>query len=185
MKIRLTEGQYKRLLTEDKKGRFNTITPQVFRLMELIYKHHKLSSKKEIISFLEKDMGIIGNESLTIYHSWITDFVDTPTNGWGELLGKELEFMGVYELKTNFPSYLCGRTYLPGFITVEASSEEDAINKMKDGTYIDMEIDENSQEYRNPDIDYDSEDIDIMEDMVIDHLYDEEEEWFEGKIQLK
>ncbi len=185
MKIRLTEGQYKRLLTEDKKGRFNTITPQVFRLMELIYKHHKLSSKKEIISFLEKDMGIIGNESLTIYHSWITDFVDTPTNGWGELLGKELEFMGVYELKTNFPSYLCGRTYLPGFITVEASSEEDAINKMKGGTYIDMEIDENSQEYRNPDIDYDSEDIDIIEDMVIDHLYDEEEEWFEDKIQLK
>ena len=111
--------------------------------------------------------------------------MDTPTNGWGELLGKELEFMGVYELKTSFPSYLCGRTYLPGFVTVEASSEEDAINKMKDGTYIDMEIDENSQEYRNPDIDYDSEDIDIMEDMVIDHLYDEEEEWLEDKIQLR
>ena len=185
MKIRLTEGQYKRLLTEDLKGRFNSITPKVLRLMELIYKHHNLSSKDEVTKFLIKDMGLTTNESLTIYNSWITDFVDTPTNGWGELLGKELEFMGVYELKTSFPSYLCGRTYLPGFVTVEASSEEDAINKMKDGTYIDMEIDENSQEYRNPDIDYDSEDIDIMEDMVIDHLYDEEEEWLEDKIQLR
>jgi hypothetical protein len=29
MKLRLTEGQYKRLLSEDNKSRFNTITPQV------------------------------------------------------------------------------------------------------------------------------------------------------------
>ena len=185
MKIRLTEVQYKRLLTEDKKGRFNSITPKVLRLMELIYKHHNLSSKDEVTKFLIKDMGLTTNESLTIYNSWITDFIDTPTNGWGELLGKELEFMGVYELKTYFPSYLCGRTYLPGFVTVEASSEEDAINKMKDGTYMDMEIDENSQEYTNPDIDYDINDVDIMEDMVVDHLYDEEEESLMDKIQLK
>ena len=185
MKIRLTEGQYKRLLTEDKKGRFNTITPKVLRLMELIYKHHNLSSKDEVTKFLIKDMGITTNESLTIYNSWITDFVNTPTNGWGELLGMELEFMGIYELKTYFPSYLCGRTYLPGFVTVEASSEEDAINKMKDGTYIDMEIDEKSREYSDPDIDYDLNDVDIMEDMVVDHLYDEEEESLMDKIQLK
>ena len=185
MKIRLTEGQYKRLLSEDKKGRFNTITPQVLKLMQLIYKHHNLSSKEEIISIKKKDMGLTRNESLTIHHSWITDFVNTPTNGWGELLGMELEFMGIYELKTYFPSYLCGRTYLPGFVTVEASSEEDAINKMKDGTYIDMEIDEKSREYSDPDIDYDLNDVDIMEDMVVDHLYDEEEELLMDKIQLK
>ena len=57
MKIRLTEGQYKRLLTEDLKGRFNSITPKVLRLMELIYKHHNLSSKDEVTKFLIKDMG--------------------------------------------------------------------------------------------------------------------------------
>jgi hypothetical protein len=68
---------------------------------------------------------------------------------------------------------------------VEASSEEDAINKMKDGTYIDMEIDEKSREYSDPDIDYDLNDVDIMEDMVVDHLYDEEEESLMDKIQLK
>jgi hypothetical protein len=43
MKLRLTEGQYKRLLSENNKGRFNTVTPQVARLMELIHKHHKMS----------------------------------------------------------------------------------------------------------------------------------------------
>ena len=52
MKLRLTEGQYKRLLSEDNKGRFNTVTPQVARLMELIHKHHKMSPKGETVEFL-------------------------------------------------------------------------------------------------------------------------------------
>ena len=35
-----------------------------------------------------------------------------------------------------------------------------------------MEIDEDSQEYRDPDIDYEISDVDIMEDMVVDHISD-------------
>jgi len=185
MKIRLTEGQYKRLLTEDLKGRFNSITPKVLRLMELIYNHHNLSSKDEVTKFLIKDMGLTTNESLTIYNSWITDFIDTPTNGWRESLGKELEFKGVYELHTDLPSYLCGRTYLPGYIHVEASSKEEALELATRGEYIDMWVDEDSQEYRNPDIDYDIHDIDIMEDMVVDRLSDYAIEELEDNIHLK
>jgi hypothetical protein len=130
-------------------------------------------------------MGLTNNGALTIWNSWVKDFSSLDIDSYKDLLGMELEFMGIYELKTYFPSYLCGRTYLPGFVTVEASSEEDAINKMKDGTYIDMEIDEKSREYSDPDIDYDLNDVDIMEDMVVDHLYDEEEESLMDKIQLK
>jgi len=185
MKIRLTEVQYKRLLTEDKKGRFNTITPKVLRLMELIYKHHNLSSKDEVTKFLIKDMGLTTNESLTIYNSWITDFIDTPTNGWGELLGKELEFKGIYSIKLDFPAYLCGRTYIPGYVTVEASSEEEALDNAQGGTYIDMEIDEDSQEYRDPDIDYEISDVDIMEDMVVDRMSDYNIDELEEYIELK
>ncbi len=185
MKIRLTEVQYKRLLTEDKKGRFNTITPKVLRLMELIYKHHNLSSKDEVTKFLIKDMGLTTNESLTIYNSWITDFIATPTNGWGELLGKELEFKGIYSIKLDFPAYLCGRTYIPGYVTVEASSEEEALDNAQGGTYIDMEIDEDSQEYRDPDIDYEISDVDIMEDMVVDRMSDYNIDELEDYIELK
>ena len=172
MKLRLTEGQYKRLLSEDNKSRFNTITPQVVKLMELIHNHHNLSSKDEITKFLIRDMGITNNEALTIWNSWdkyfsLLDFID-----YRDSIGNELEFRGVYELAVEIPSYLCGRTHLPGFITVEASSEEEAGELMMSGNFLDMEVDQDSQEYRNPDLDYDLEDIDMMEDMTIDRLSD-------------
>ena len=56
---------------------------------------------------------------------------------------------------------------------------------MMSGNYIDMEVDEETQEYRNPDLDYDSEDIDIQYLMVVDHLHDDNEEDLIDKIKLK
>ena len=172
MKLRLTEGQYKRLLSEDNKSRFNTITPQVVKLMELIHNHHNLSSKDEITKFLIRDMGLTNNEALTIWNSWdkyfsLLDFID-----YRDSIGNELEFKGVYTVSTDLPVYLCGRGHIPGYVTVEASSEEDALDNLQRGEYISMEIDEYSNEWRNPDLDYDSEDADIMEDMVLDHISD-------------
>ena len=76
----------------------------------------------------------------------------------------------MYTLSTDLPVYLCGRTHIPGYVTVEASSEEDALDNLQRGEYISMEIDEYSNEWRNPDLDYDSEDADILEDMVLDHI---------------
>jgi len=172
MKIRLTEGQYKRLLSEDKKGRFITVTPQVIRLMGLINKHYLSSPKKEVIKSLINDMGLTENESLTIWNGWEKDFSSLDIESYRDLLGKELEFKGVYTLSADLPVYLCGRGHLPGYITVEASSEEDALENLHRGEFISMEIDEDSNEWRNPDLDYDSEDADIMEDMVIDHMSD-------------
>jgi hypothetical protein len=184
MKIRLTEGQYKRLLTEDKKGRFNTVTPKVLRLMELIYNYiGNNASKDEITKFLIKDMGLTTNESLTIYNSWIMDFRGLDGDGYKDLLGKELEFKGVYSIKLDFPVYLCGRTHIPGHISVEASSEEEALNNIQIGDYIDMEIDENSEAYINPKIDIN--DIDVMEDMVVDHMSDYNIDELEDNIMLK
>ena len=172
MKLRLTEGQYKRLLSEDNKGRFNTVTPQVARLMELIYKHHKMSPKGETVKFLIRDMGLTNNEALTIWNSWIKDFSSLDLIDYRDSIGNELEFKGVYTVSTDLPVYLCGRGHIPGYVTVEASSEEDALDNLQRGEYISMEIDEYSDEWRNPDLDYDSEDADIMEDMVLDHISD-------------
>lgn len=172
MKLRLTEGQYKRLLSEDNKGRFNTVTPQVARLMELIHKHHKMSPKGETVKFLIRDMGLTNNEALTIWNSWIKDFSSLDLIDYRDSIGNELEFKGVYTVSTDLPVYLCGRTHIPGYVTVEASSEEDALENLHRGEFISMEIDEDSNEWRNPDLDYDSEDADIMEDMVLDHISD-------------
>jgi len=172
MKIRLTEGQYKRLLSEDKRGRFNTVTPQVIRLMELIHKFHKISSKEETVKFLIRDMGLTNNGALTIWNSWVKDFSSLDIDSYKDLLGKELEFKGVYTLDVDLPVYLCGRGQLPGYVTVEASSEEEAIVNLQRGEYISMEIDENSNEWRNTDLDYNAENADIMEDMMINHISD-------------
>jgi len=172
MKLRLTEGQYKRLLSEDKRGRFNTVTPQVIRLMELIHKFHKISSKEETVKFLIRDMGLTNNGALTIGNSWVKDFSSLDIDSYKAQLGPELEFKGVYTVSADLPVYLCGRGYLPGYVTVEASSEEDALENLHRGEFISMEIDEDSNEWRNPDLDYDIEDADIMEDMVIDHISD-------------
>ncbi len=172
MKLRLTEGQYKRLLSEDKRGRFNTVTPQVIKLMELIHKFHKISSKEETVKFLIRDMGLTNNGALTIWNSWVKDFISLDIDSYKDLLGKELEFKGVYTVSADLPVYLCGRGNIPGYVTVEASSEEDALDNLQRGEYISMEIDEYSNEWRNPDLDYDTEDADIMEDMVIEHIND-------------
>ena len=185
MKLRLTEGQYKRLLSEDNKGRFNTVTPQVIRLMELINKHYLSSPKKEVIKSLINDMGLTENESLTIWNGWVKDFSSLDIESYRDLLGKELEFKGVYTVSADLPVYLCGRGHIPGYVTVEASSEEDALDNLQRGEYISMEIDEYSNEWRNPDLDYDLEDADIMEDMVLDHIsYDYGDEIIDN-IELK
>ncbi len=174
MKIRLTEGQYKRLLSEDKRGRFNTVTPQVIKLMEIISQESRqhLGLKRKMKELLIKDMGLTENESLTIWNAWVKDFSSLDIDSYKDLLGKELEFKGVYTVSADLPVYLCGRGNIPGYVTVEASSEEDALDNLQRGEYISMEIDEYSNEWRNPDLDYGSEDADIMEDMVIDHISD-------------
>ena len=56
---------------------------------------------------------------------------------------------------------------------VRAASEEGALNKVLGGDYMEMYLDENSNEYDNPDLDYDLyADAEIMDDMVIDHIDD-------------
>jgi len=59
-----------------------------------------------------------------------------------------------------------------------------------DGKYIDMYLDEDSMEYQNPDLDYDlsSDDVEIIDRMVIDHVGDVDwgdPEEIEYRIKLK
>ena len=84
----------------------------------------------------------------------------------------------VYTIRTIMPTLVTARTYLPGFIEVKATSVENALNRALDGKYEDMYLDENSLEWDDPDLDYDLYgDTEIMDDMVIDHLYADSEEW--------
>jgi hypothetical protein len=88
------------------------------------------------------------------------------------------------------PNVVTARTYLTGFVEVKATSEENAINRVLDGKYVDMYLDEDGMEYQNPDLDFDlsSDDAEIIDRMVLDHVADvdwTDQEEIEDRVKLK
>lgn len=185
MKIRLTEGQYKRILTEDNNLK---VTRPIRKMFELLHRNwDKLSLKKidDVLKMISEHLGVTEDVSYMIYKNFMS-------YGLGLVEGDSLQYyeMPVYTIKTTMPTLVTARTYMVGFIEVKATSEENAINRALDGKYIDMYLDEDSMEYQNPDLDYDlsSDDVEIIDRMVIDHVGDvdwEDPEELEYRIKLK
>ena len=185
MKIKLTEGQYKRILTEDNNLK---VTRPIRKMFELLHRNwDKLSLKKidDVLKMISEHLGVTEDVSYMIYKNFMS-------YGLGLVEGDSLQYyeMPVYTIKTTMPTLVTARTYMVGFIEVKATSEENAINRALDGKYIDMYLDEDSMEYQNPDLDYDlsSDDVEIIDRMVIDHVGDvdwEDPEELEYRIKLK
>lgn len=185
MKIRLTEGQYKRILAEDNNLK---VTKPIRKMFELLHRNwDKLSLKKidDVLKMISEHLGVTEDVSYMIYKNFMS-------YGLGLVEGDSLQYyeMPVYTIKTTMPTLVTARTYMVGFIEVKATSEENAINRALDGKYIDMYLDEDSMEYQNPDLDYDlsSDDVEIIDRMVIDHVGDvdwEDPEELEYRIKLK
>lgn len=185
MKIKLTEGQYKRILAEDNNLK---VTKPIRKMFELLHRNwDKLSLKKidDVLKMISEHLGVTEDVSYMIYKNFMS-------YGLGLVEGDSLQYyeMPVYTIKTTMPTLVTARTYMVGFIEVKATSEENAINRALDGKYIDMYLDEDSMEYQNPDLDYDlsSDDVEIIDRMVIDHVGDvdwEDPEELEYRIKLK
>ena len=173
MKIRLTEGQYKRILTEDNNLK---VTKPIRKMFELLHRNwDKLSLKKidDVLKIISEHLGVTEDESYTIYKNFMA-------YGLGLVEGDSLLHydMPVYTIKTSMPTVVSARTYLPGFVEVKATSVENALNRALDGKYEDMYLNDKSLDWDSPDLDYDLYgDTEIMNDMVINHLYDDSEEW--------
>jgi hypothetical protein len=168
MKIRLTEGQYKRILTEDTNLKATKPILKVFELLQRKSNKYGRYKVGDLLKVISEYLGTTEEESYIIYKN----FVDYGLE-WEENEPLEYYEMPVYTIRTIMPTVVTTRTYLPGFVMVKAASEENALNKALDGEYMNMYLDENSIEYDNPDLDYDLyADADIMEDMVIDHIDD-------------
>ena len=172
MKIRLTEGQYNRLLTEDKDfGSLpDTFTPAIVKIFKLLNRNEQqYRTLKDIKDLLTQTL---------------KEDVD-----FDSLIGQPIDFIGTYTIKTIMPTVMMARTYIPGFVEVIAKSKEEALEKVMNGEYNEMYLDENSIEYGMPDLDYDpASDGEIMEDMVIDHVGDidwDDPEEIEDRIKLK
>lgn len=184
MKIRLTEGQYKRILTEDTNLKATKPILKVFELLQKKSDKYGRYKVGDLLKVITEYLGTTEEESYIIYKNFIDYGLE-----WEE--GEPLEYyeMPVYTIRTIMPTVVSARTYLPGFVEVRAASEEGALNKVLGGEYMDMYLDENSIEFDDPDLDYDLySDADIAEDMVLDHIdmvdWEDPEE-IEYRIKLK
>ena len=185
MKIRLTEGQYKRILAEDNNLK---VTKPIRKMFELLHRNwDKLSLKKidDVLKMISEHLGVTEDVSYMIYKNFMA-------YGLGLVEGDSLQYyeMPVYTIKTTMPTLVTARTYMVGFVEVKATSEENAINRVLDGKYIDMYLDEDSMEYQDPDLDFDlsSDDVEIIDSMVLDHVGDVDwgdPEEIEYRIKLK
>jgi hypothetical protein len=87
------------------------------------------------------------------------------------------------------PTVISCRTYIEGFVEVTATSPQDAIEKVSDGTYEIMYLNNNSLDFQDPDLDFDlPSDAEIMEEMTLDSVRDvdwSDEEEVEDRVKLK
>lgn len=183
MKIKLTEAQYNRLLTEEEQdfGRLtDKVTPFIVKLFKLIEK--QLPSKSNVhakVKFLQDVMALPLDESLIVAYNHHQFFEDNIIN-WDNFLGKPLKYMGIYEVTTSVPmtAELYGRGYGEATIYALGRSADQALENIKSShSYI---VDDTSIE-DGIEWDYDVENIEVENDMLVDAFgndYDEDENPF-------
>ena len=182
MKIRLTEGQYKRLLSEDTTshedwGRLSkTVDPFTIKIFNYIRKKLKDSQLKmniDIVNFLTNDMQLTQEESIILTHNFkkMVNY-DTMTEV-DELMGEPLEYIRIWEIPTHIPTTILvrGRGYPMGIVYVLGKNTQDALKNVKDGNNFEI------GSLYDDEIDLDDFDIEIDEihpqpEMVSDDFYD-------------
>jgi hypothetical protein len=191
MKIRLTESQYKRILKEgdDFASIGNHISRNIIGLFKYFDNNYTsediILNPEEILSDIKQILGVSDNTSKILLHNYQKKWLKGDKNV-DRLLGEPLEWVGTYLIRVGLPTEVTTRTYIPGFVEVTASSPEEAIENASVGLYNDMFFDETSEEYRDPDLDYDLDsDAKIQEDMVLDYVRDISFDEIKDFIKLK
>jgi len=155
MKIKLTESQYNRLLTEDSDdwGRLtDKVTPFIVKLFKLI-------QNKSI------------NEALIVAYTYEQFYKENITN-WDNLIGEPLQYKAIYSYTGDVPmtADMWARGYGPATVYTMAGSKEEALEQSIDsGAFV---VDENSIVEDDIDWDTDIENIDVQHDMLSDTLHD-------------
>jgi len=175
MKIKLTESQYNRLLTEDTEdwGRLtDKVTPFIVKLFKLIENKLPPTAPLNIkIKFLRDTMALPINEALIVAYTYEQFYKENITN-WDNLIGEPLQFKGIYSFTGDVPmtADMWARGYGPATIYAIAGSKEEALEKSIDSSAF--VVDENSIVDDNIAWDTDIENIEVQHDMLSDTLYD-------------
>ena len=167
MKIKLTEGQYNKLLVENDKDfldgnvNFKEIGNKVdkfiikcFNFMKKQYPNFKQLRDIPVYSIkLSKDLVIPRSVCLVIFYNYYLLWNKiNPTNYEGDLsefLGKPLEFYGEFEINEEIPVYGYVSGYQVGKYTGYASTEEEFLDQLEDGEYYDYDTTDSYVDYDN------------------------------------
>ena len=175
MKIKLTESQYNRLLTEQDQdfGRLtDKVTPFIVKLFKLIENKLPPTASLNIkIKFLRDTLSLPLNEALIVAYTYEQFYKEDITN-WDNLIGNPLHYKAIYHFTGDVPMMadMWARGYGPATIYAIAGSKEEALEKSIDSSAF--VVDENSIDEDDIDWDTDIESIDVQHDMLSDTLRD-------------
>jgi hypothetical protein len=180
VKIRLTESQYKRLLSEDNKSFLdgqvnfrnigNKVDKFVAKCFEYIFKLSKNDSPyvrwQYYMGFFKKEFNLSIPEATLLAHNYIK--FNDRTGDFKKFIGEPLEYFGKFTLEATIPvnAYVSGDIY--GDYIGYATSTEEFYDKISEGDYDNYEPDWDSG------IEYDCYDLnwEIDGSYASDRLYD-------------
>ena len=191
MKVKLTEEQYKRLLTEntgDEWGNVSkTVDPfiiKVFRQIRDKIQNGGLKMNSDIVDYIVRDLVLTQEEAIILVHNFkvMVDF--HSQDDLNELLGKPMEFMGVWQIPTHIPTVveLTGRGYPEGRVYAMGRTPQEALNTIRYGSVNGDDFEVGDMNNLDLDAVLDEFDIDIVDDilpqkgMVKDDFYEIENE---------
>ena len=188
MKVKLTEKQYSRLLTEntgDEWGRVSkTVNAFIVRLFKEIrdkIQNGGLKMNSDIVDFIVNDLSLTQEEAIILAHNFKVMVDLHSQEDLNELLGKPMEFMGIWQIPTHIPTVveLTGRGYPEGRVYVMGRTPQEALSTIRDGAEDDFEVGDMNE--LDLDAVLDEFDIDIVDDispqkgMVQNDFYEDED----------
>jgi len=188
MKVKLTEKQYTRLLTEntgDEWGRVSktvdAFTIKVFKQIRDKIQNGGLKMNSDIVDYIVNSLVLTQEEAIILAHNFkvMVDF--HSQDDLNELLGKPMEFMGIWQIPTHIPTVveLTGRGYPSGRVYAMGRTSEEALRTIRDGAEDDFEVGDMNE--LDLDAVLDEFDIDIVDDilpqkgMVQNDFYEDED----------
>ena len=190
MKVKLTEEQYSRLLTEntnDEWGRVSktvdAFTIKVFKQIRDKIQNGGLKMNSDIVDYIVNSLVLTQEEAIILAHNFkvMVDF--HSQDDLNELLGKPMEFMGVWQIPTHIPTVveLTGRGYPEGRVYAMGRTPQEALNTIRYGSVNGDDFEVGDMNELDLDAVLDEFDIDIVDDifpqkgMVKDDFYEDED----------
>ena len=149
MKVKLTEKQYSRLLTEntgDEWGRVSktvdAFTIKVFKQIRDKIQNGGLKMNSDIVDYIVNSLVLTQEEAIILAHNFkvMVDF--HSQDDLNELLGKPMEYMGLWQIPTHVPTVveLTGRGYPEGRVYVMGRTPQEALSTITHGSEDDFEV---------------------------------------------